>query len=269
MKKSLLFFTLTMLTILFFNGTASAFSNNNFKGSYAFRLVGPSSIVLANEPRTVATGLLVADGKGKVIGHGSFRSAGITCMGKMTGSYNIKVDGTGILTSVISTSTPGCFTSVLDLAIVLSNQGESFEVANTENDYMSGTLTRQNKTNFKLNDLSGSYALRLEGPSSIVRTNEAQTVGVGLITSDGRGKITGNGTFRSAGATCHGSLTGSYRIDPDGTGIIATNFVTSDLGCFTSVVDLSVALFKKGNGVEVANNENDYMEGSLNRQILK
>lgn len=256
----------TLFHFLFFYGPVNAFNNANFKGPYAFGLVGPSSLVLANEPRTVATGFLLADGKGKVTGHGSFRSAGITCQGNISGKYNIKTDGTGILTSVISTSTPGCFTNVLDLAMVLANQGASFEVANIENDYMSGTFTRQEKTNFKLSYLQGAYALRLQGPSSIVRVNEPQTVGVGLIVADGRGKITGNGTFRSAGATCRGSFTGSYNVDVDGTGIIATNFTTSDPGCFTSVVDLSSALFKKGSGVAVANNENDYMEGTLTRQ---
>lgn len=263
--KKIVFF-MVVIHVLFLNTTASAFNNSNFKGSYAFRLAGPSSIVLVNEPRTVATGILIADGKGKVTGHGSFRSAGISCIGKINGSYTIQADGTGSLASIIDTSTPGCFRSVLDLAIVLAKQGESFEVANTENDYMAGTFTRQNKTNFKQSDLKGGYALRLEGTSSIVRVNEPLTVGVGILNADGNGNITGKGTMRSAGVTCRGSFTGIYRLDPDGTGIIATNFVTSDPGCFTSVVDLSVALFNKGSGVEVANNENDYMAGSMNHQ---
>jgi hypothetical protein len=249
--------------------SAIAFNNSNFKGSYAFRLVGTSSIVRANEPRTVATGVLQADGKGNVSGHGSFRSAGITCLGNVSGHYTVNNNGTGLLGSVISTSTPGCFPIVLDLGMVLYDQGNNFEVANIENDYLSGTLTRQHKTKFKLADFQGSYSLGLDGPSSVVRANEPETVGVGLLVLDGVGGVTGTGSLRSAGITCQGSFAGGYTVSSDGVGAISTDFSTSTPGCFNIVVDLGAALFNKGNGAEVANVENDYMAGSMNRQILK
>lgn len=120
-----------------------AFNNHDFKGSYAFRLAGPSSIVLANESLTVATGIFLADGAGHLTGHGTFRSAGITCVATISGTYNIDTDGTGILASILNTTTPGCFNSVLDLSMVLFNKGNGAEVANNENDYMVGSLHRQ------------------------------------------------------------------------------------------------------------------------------
>ncbi len=265
MKRIISFFTaLTLFT--FAASTAHAFNNTSFKGSYAFCFVGPSSLVLANEPRTVATGVLVADGNGHLTGHGLFRSAGVSCVGNISGGYNINLDGTGTLSSAIHTTTPGCFTSVLDLAIVLANQGNIIKAANTENDYMSGTLTRQTKTKFSLSDLRGTYALALAGPSSVVVANESETVGVGILSADGKGHVKGSGTLRSRGVTCRGTYSGNYTLANDGTGSLATNFVTSTPGCFTSVVDLAIALFGSGNGVEVANSENDYMAGSLHRQ---
>jgi hypothetical protein len=121
----------------------SAFNNTNFKGGYAFRLVGPSSIVAANEPLTVATGVLKANGKGQVTGHGMFRSAGITCVGNITGTYTINSDGTGTFASNLNTSTPGCSTIVLDMSMALALNGKHFEVANIENDYLSGSFTQQ------------------------------------------------------------------------------------------------------------------------------
>lgn len=268
-KKNFLVCSLLGGLLFLMNTGAQAFNNSNFKGNYAFRLLGPSSLVSANEPLTVSTGIVVADGNGHVTGHGSFRSAGVTCKGTIVGNYNIKADGTGVLSSTINTSTSGCTTSVLDLALVLSNQGVSLEAANTENDYLSGTFTRQNKMSFKQSDFSGSYALRLVGPSSLAKANEPLTVGVAQITSDGKRKVTGYGTLRSAGATCHGSFTGIYLLNMDGTGSISSNFASSDPGCFPMVVDLSVALFNKGNGAEVASSENDYLAGTLKRQILK
>lgn len=249
--------------------SAHAFSNKSFKGRYAFGLVGASSLVLASEPRTVATGVFVADGNGHVTGHGSFRSGGVTCLGNINGNYSVNTDGTGILSSNIQTSTPGCFTSVLDLAIVLANQGKIIEAANTENDYMSGTLTQQTKTKFTLADLNGTYAWRLSGPSSLVIASESETVGVGILTANGKGQVTGTGTLRSHGLTCHGALTGNYTVAQDGTGLIGTNFSTTTPGCFNSVIDLSTSLFDIGNGAALANSENDYMAGSLHRQIMK
>lgn len=257
------------LLISSFALSAHAFNNSNFKGGYAFRLTGPSSIVSANEPRTVASGVLNPDGKGSVIGHGKFRSGGITCDGNISGKYSINNDGTGLLSSVISTSTPGCITSVLDLALVLADNGKYFKVSSTENDYLSGSFIQQAKTKFSQNDFSGTYALQLEGPSSIVRANEPQTVGVGLINANGSGRITGTGTMRSAGATCIGTFTGNYNIKSDGSGILTSNFITSSPGCFSSVVNLGIALFQKGNGVAAANTDNDYMQGTLNRQIYR
>ncbi|MES2216803.1 MAG: hypothetical protein V4501_00175 [Pseudomonadota bacterium] len=259
------FLTLTFTLILCVPNFANAFNNASFKGSYAFGLFGPSGMVLASESQTVATGIVVADGRGHVTGHGNFRSAGSTCTGTFTGKYNINVDGTGSLSSNINTSTPGCIPSVLDLAMVLANNGESFDVASVENDYLAGTFIKQNQVNFKLSDLKGGYGLRLSGTSTIIG-NDKTTVGVIRIIADGAGKITGTGTLRSDGVTCPGSLLGNYAIHQDGAGSINTNFTTSTPGCRNTVVDLGIALFNKSNGALIANTENDYMTGALHKQ---
>ena len=48
--------------------TKSGFSNSDFNGSYALGVSGPSSLVLASEPRTVGTGVMVSDGAGNISG---------------------------------------------------------------------------------------------------------------------------------------------------------------------------------------------------------
>jgi hypothetical protein len=245
-----------------------AFDNSNFKGDYAFQLVGPSSFEQANQPNTVATGVMFADGKGHIAGHGTFRTGGIACIIHISGGYVVASDGIGWISTIGSTSTPGCFTNVLDLELVLSNNGQTLDVANNENDYMSGQLVRQTKNKFTIADLVGKYAYRLQGPSSVVRTFEPLTVGVGTFTFDGHGNTAGKGMLRSYGVTCRGTFVGNYKIDSDGTGLINTNFITNTPGCFSSVVDLSLAL-ESDNTAVVANYENDMMWGSVRRLKFK
>ncbi len=269
MKKWVLSYGFLLFVSIFNMATVYAFSNQDFKGGYAFQLVGPSSIALESESRTVATGQLLSDGLGHVSGHGSFHSAGITCMSTITGNYNMRLNGIGLLTTTINSDTPGCVTKTLALVIILSEKGVRFDVVSTENNHMIGQLTRQDKTGFTPRDLSGSYAMHLSGASSVVNPNQSLTIGVGVLSADGAGKIAGIGTLRSAGVTCNGAFTGIYDLADDGTGTISTKFSTRDPGCFTSIINLSVAVFKKGNAAEIANSENDYLAGSLNRQFLK
>lgn len=250
-------------------GMAHAFNNHDFKGGYAFKFNGPSSIVLAHESLTVATGQMFADGSGHVTGRGRFRSAGVTCEGTITGSYNILLNGTGSLSSVMDTSTPGCFTTAFDLAMVLSNKGERFDVMSTEHDDLVGQLTQQDKINFKPTDFKGAYALSFSGTSTMVSAEQALTIGVGVLTSEGKGKVSGMGTIRSSGVTCHGVFKGIYHVSADGIGDMSTHFTTKDPGCLSTVLDLSMAMFKHGGGAHLASVDNDHMVGSLHRQVIK
>lgn len=345
-NKNLTFFIFIIL--LFVNLTnALAFSNANFKGAYAMQITGLSTVVLANNSQTVGTGWLFADGNGNINGHGVFRSGGISCIGSIVGKYNLNADGTGSIASIFFPTTPGCFRSVFDLGIVLANNGANFKLASTENDYLTGKLTKTEKRKFLLSDFRGTYALQLVGPSSIANASQPFTVGIGLLTADGNGKITGIATFRSFGTTCRGTITGIYNVTPDGTGFITSNFILQNsprdtfsppvipqeaftqrplsqqpfprrtipqeplpqesinqsrgrgggtfrqlpivedrerssvfvrndqatnrapnLNCFNTVINLSFALFSRGNLVEVTSFDNDYMAGSLERQLF-
>ena len=120
-----------------------AYNNTNFRGSYGFRVSGMSSFIVANEAVTVGTGIIIADGKGKVTGHGTFRTGGIRCEGTIEGLYQVNADGTGFLATVFAPTTPGCYRAAFDSDMVLINNGNSFEISSMENDYLSGTLTKQ------------------------------------------------------------------------------------------------------------------------------
>ncbi|MGO9061730.1 MAG: hypothetical protein ACLQU2_30805 [Candidatus Binataceae bacterium] len=249
--------------------TAFAYTNADFSGSYAPSVSGPSSVALASEPLTVGTGVMIADGAGNVSGHATLRSHSAACNGTFdSGLYHVDPDGTGYIAVNFDTSDPGCFSIVFDVSIALSGNGERVDIANDENDSMIGTLIQQTKSGFSNSDFSGSYALGVTGPSSLVLASEPRTVDTGVMVSDGAGNVGGHATFRSNGVNCSGNFeSGVYNIGPDGTGYIAVNYITGDPGCFSMVFDVSVALSGAGERADIANNVNDYMLGTLTLQL--
>lgn len=257
-----------LLTFLIGPIYATPFSNATFKGNYAYLLTGLSSIVLANESNAVATGIITADGNGGVNGSGSIRSANVTCIVQITGTYSINANGSGNISSIANTNTPGCVSGVLDLNLVVANNGQVIAVASAENDYMSGTLTRQGKSKFSLKDISGSYSLNLQGPSSIVNATSPYTVGLALLSADGQGNLIGSGNFRSYGVNCLGTIAGGIQLNSNGSGNINLNFSSTSPWCAAEVVNLSIALINANNGV-VANSENDLMHGTISRLTFK
>lgn len=247
---------------------AAPFNNATFKGNYVYLLTGLSSIVLANESNAVATGILTADGNGSINGTGSIRSANVTCVVQINGTYTVNVNGSGNINSTASTTTPGCVSGVLDLNLVVANSGQIIAVASAENDYLSGSLTRQGKSNFSLKDISGPYSLSLQGPSSIINATAPYTVGLALLSADGQGNIIGSGNFRSYGVNCLGTIAGGIQLKPNGIGTINLNFSSSSPWCAAEVVNLNIALINANNGV-VANSENDLMHGAITRLTFK
>jgi hypothetical protein len=82
-------------------------------------------------------------------------------------------------------------------------------------------------------------------------------VASGVITADGNGKITeGQETLNAGGLSCHGTLSGSYTINADGSGE-ATLFLTEDAissakGCQALAAHYSLALTNGGQQILIA-----------------
>lgn len=247
---------------------AAQYSNATFKGNYAYLLTGQSSIVLANESNTVATGVLTSDGIGGVNGSGIFRSGNIACSVQIVGTYSINANGSGNINTTANTNTQGCVSGILDFNLIIENNGQVIAVASAENDYMSGKLMHQSKSNFNLKDISGAYSLNLQGPSAIVNATAPYTVGLALVSADGQGNLIGSGNFRSYGVNCLGTLAGSMQINPNGTGAVNLNFSSSSPWCASEVINLSIALISANSGV-VANTANDLMYGAITRLTYK
>lgn len=101
---------------------------------------------------------------------------------------------------------------------------------------------------FTAKNVSGGYGL------SILTFGAAAS---GVITADGNGKITaGQETVNVGGLSCHGTLTGSYNINADGSGD-ATLFLTEDAissakGCQALAAHYSLALTNGGQEILIA-----------------
>ncbi len=99
--------------------------------------------------------------------------------------------------------------------------------------------------------LSGGYSFadsgETLGPASI------KFAEVGAITFDGAGGLKGSATMNDGGTICTATVTGSYSINPDGSGsatVIQTpDAVSRARGCMT--ITLQVALALSGGGAQV------------------
>lgn len=82
---------------------------------------------------------------------------------------------------------------------------------------------------FKPSDLRGDYSFHFQG-TLIQGTNALPIAAVGVLTLDGEGKVTKATRFLNvAGVVVKQSATGTYTLEPDGTGT-ATFLVISDEG---------------------------------------
>lgn len=97
--------------------------------------------------------------------------------------------------------------------------------------------------------LNGSYAF---GSSGVC--NNSPCAGTGVVTADGNGNlIAGEETANIGGILCHGTFTGTYSVNSNGTGT-ATTALTVDSpsagrGCVGSTSQLSLAIASGGNNL--------------------
>jgi hypothetical protein len=107
---------------------------------------------------------------------------------------------------------------------------------------------------FSLKSFKGSYALGFIGTDLAL----GQIAGTGVLTADGKGNLTGTETIKDDTVVCTENLSGSYTVNPDGTGTGAVTVEsTPDIGnaiCTGSVgheITFSLVLFGHGSNSKV------------------
>lgn len=105
---------------------------------------------------------------------------------------------------------------------------------------------------YSLKSVRGSYASQFSG--TIFSNNTALLMsGTGVFTSDGKGNITGHESYTLNGTPCTATVSGTYTVNPDGTGDLAGEFTSIGQGCESGSYTQSFAIAKSGHTIVLAN----------------
>jgi hypothetical protein len=99
-------------------------------------------------------------------------------------------------------------------------------------------------TGFGPGSFKGNYSLKFSGKTGSGNPD----AGVRLLSSDGVSKVTGTMTENKNGSVCNFTLSGSYTVNPDGTGTITATKTPITAGCTSGAADVASVLFNMGNG---------------------
>lgn len=115
---------------------------------------------------------------------------------------------------------------------------------------------KDNQTAFSLASLKGSYAGLFSGlistPAGLVAI-----LGTGVFVADGAGKFSGHESYTVDGKACTATVSGTYTVNPDGTGTSQTSFTTSTPGCVSGTYTQSLVIAQKGRLVLLSNSNAD------------
>jgi hypothetical protein len=102
---------------------------------------------------------------------------------------------------------------------------------------------------FSLSSIHGSYGFNF----SVFASNPTGVLsGTGVYSVDGNGHLKGNETFNENGVTCSGSLSGTYTVNPDGTGTTSVTFTPTTQGCTAINFTQSLVIVDSGKIVKVS-----------------
>lgn len=88
---------------------------------------------------------------------------------------------------------------------------------------------------FSNRNIKGTYAGTFEGVV-LKSGTPVQIAGVGIYTADGKGRFTGQESFVVDGNPCEDvAVTGTYAVNPDGSGSTVLTFTSATPGCSGSV----------------------------------
>ncbi len=115
-----------------------------------------------------------------------------------------------------------------------------------------GILTAQPQRVFSTASIRGSYAtsycVALTNPSGLTQFLS----GTGVFHADGAGHVTGQETTNTNGQVCSGTMTGTYTVNPDGTGTLSVTFTATTPGCPDVSFQQSLVILDSGRIVRVA-----------------
>ena len=189
-------------------------------GSFGF-LINTSINPASNDRGTVVLGVMNFDGAGNVSGPYTFQlgasdtQAAQTIAGTFTGTYSSTPDGTGSVTIALDVGLTAKF------AVAITDGGQGLQLVGTHLDGgdIGGIVINGVARAAHPGSLQGSYGFQLNNSPIPACT-------VGFTTFDGAGNVTvsfvsvGVGRDASQPPVSSGTVTGTYSVNPDGSGTI-------------------------------------------------
>lgn len=109
---------------------------------------------------------------------------------------------------------------------------------------------------FSLASLRGSYAGIFSGEANTA-SGLLPILGTGVFVADGHGNLTGHETYTVVTTPCEATISGTYTINPDGSGTDSIAFTTSTLGCTSGTYTQSIAVAQRDEMVLLSNTNGD------------
>ncbi len=120
---------------------------------------------------------------------------------------------------------------------------------------------------FSLHSLKGSYASSFSGKINVGGTL-LPILGTGLFIADGDGHLTGHETYTVDTTVCDASISGTYTINPDGTGADSATFTppASETNCSGGSYTQSLVIGDQRKTVLLSNTNGDQLNEEWHRQ---
>ena len=217
-----------VVAALALSAQAENFSEASLKGSYSFMINKWTADVGRNQYAMV--GVMKFDGAGNVTGSGTQVGGGVSESGALSGTYTVNSDGTGVmeLTNALWKPPTNQFTFVLNSATTVAHGFQFVQTDNGNNVVISGSalLLSANPETYSVASVNGTFAFQSNKWTADVNTDEQG--GIGVLTFDGKGNLTGSLTNVDQGVVYNLALSGTYTVNADGT--CSASLVVSNLG---------------------------------------
>jgi len=195
---------------------AAGFSNASLKGGYSF--LGNHWTANPNSNESARVGLWTFDGAGNWTESYTQITDGVVTTGTVSGTYTVKSNGTGTISSSDGTQLAITINSI---AAGVAHGLQYLLTTDSSNEVESGTAVLQSTTagNYSVASLKGTFGYQWNEWTANV--NQPQEGDVGIVSFDGKGNVKVSYTDMLGGVLSTGTLTGTYTVNSDGSGTMS------------------------------------------------
>lgn len=185
--------------------STTSFTNASLKGGFAFGGAGDTNV--SGQSGVQSVGAFTADGAGNIsaASYDSVQDTNVNTLSNLTGTYAVAANGRATANLNLNGATQEIFWMV--------SPSRAFFLVNSSSRVEDGTVDQQQGASFSNANLTGQYALVMDGFDSTSLVDR-----VGTLKADGSGNLTLNETINrlGVGVSAPGFLAGTYSASANG-----------------------------------------------------